>query len=209
MPRTLSASTIAALESDSVRFVVLVKIEAPGGDILMTSEGSETVAILTTGWDDNSTWNDLLTWSDSQGGEVFLPGTLGGISEVEESQGAGGISLTFSGVDIATLSAAASPAFINSPVKVYLKVSAGTEGGVIMLFDGVCSRAPSISYGNNSTVTVSCQGKFAAMNRNRSERYSNADQQAKYPGDLGLEYAATVSSKEVIWPSSAWFRNNS
>ena len=187
MPRTLSASTIAALESDSVRFVVLVKIEAPGGDILMTSEGS----------------------SVDYNGDTYQSGTLGGISEVEESQGAGGISLTFSGVDIATLSAAASPAFINSPVKVYLKVSAGIEGGVIMLFDGVCSRAPSISYGNNSTVTVSCQGKFAAMNRNRSERYSNADQQAKYPGDLGLEYAATVSSKEVIWPSSAWFRNNS
>ena len=66
-------------------------------------------------------------------GDTYQPGTLGGISEVEESQGAGGISLTFSGVDIATLSAAASPAFINSPVKVYLKVSAGIEGGVIML----------------------------------------------------------------------------
>ena len=38
-----------------------------------------------------------------------------------------------------------------------------------------------------------------------SKRESDQDQQAKYPGDLGMQYATTVSSKTIVWPASEWF----
>lgn len=213
MPRTLSADTIAALESGQCKFIVLVKIESPTLTLRMTSSPVDTYFITTGAWIDSKIWDDDDVWYDAGGAEVYLPGTLGKISPVGESTDISdaGISLTFSGVDVTTLSVSAAPDFINSPVSVVLLISSDVSAtaGSFILFEGFVTNSPSISYGANSTVVVSCQGKFAALDRERSERYSDQEQQRKHPGDLGLQYATTVSSKEVIWPSASWFRNNS
>lgn len=189
MPRTIDAATIAAIQDRLVRWVVIVKIETPSLDILMTSGD-----------------NDL-----SYGGDVYLPGTLGNISPVsEDGLQDSAISLTFSGVDAATLAAAGSQDFLNSPVMVRLiphDENWQPVGGGILIFDGFTSDAPSISWGNESQVAVSCRGKFAALDRQRSERYSDAEQQRKYPGDLGMQYAASVANKDVVWPASSFFED--
>lgn len=204
--RTLTPETIAALNSGQVKFIVLASIITPSLAIRMTSDTSGTVFVSGGGWDDALTWDDASIWDDYEGSELYVSGTLGSISDIDESKPEEtGIAITFSGVDIPTLSAAAMPDFINSPVKVRLLVSGGGNSGSILLFDGVTSNAPSISYGNESKITVSCQGKFAALNRSRSERYADAEQQRKYPGDLGMQYASTVASKEVIWPAASFF----
>ena len=187
MPRTIDAATITAIQDATVRWVVIVRIETPGLTLLMTS-GS----------------NDLVYNS-----ETYVPGTLGNISPVsEDGLQDSAISVSFSGVDSSTLAAAAAQDFINSPVMV--RIIPHDEdwvpvGDGILLFDGFTTEAPSISYGRESEVSVSCKGKFAALDRNRSERYSDAEQQRKYPGDLGMQYAASVANKEVTWPASSFF----
>ena len=189
MPRTLDAATIAALQDPVIRWVVIVRIETPSLTLLMTSG------------DNDLTYNS----------ETYTPGTLGNISPVTE----GGlqdsaISITFSGVDVSTLAVAASQDFLNSPVMVRLIPHDDTwqpVGDGILMFDGFTSDAPSISYGSKSEIGVSCKGKFAALDRARSERYSDAEQQRKYPGDLGMQYAASVANKDVVWPASSFFES--
>lgn len=214
MPRTLSPETIAALSSGSPRFVVLVRIETPTLTLRMTSDTAPT----------------------DFGGETYTPGTLGGIGAVREGSDMTEttIGIDFSGVDLPTLAVAASPAFINSPVSVWLLVGRGGAPAVfradstsvtadstiltademgwavwgnILLFSGFTAGAPNISYGQESRVMVQCKGKFAALDRPRTERYADQEQQRKYPGDLGMQYASTVSSREVIWPAASWFKN--
>lgn len=204
--RTLTPETIDALNSGQVKFIVLVSIITPSISLRMTSDTSNTVFLTDGGWDDTLTWDDAKIWDDYEGAELYVTGSLGNISDVSESKPDDtGIAITFSGVDVPTLAAAAMPDFINSPVKVYLLVSGGGSSGSILLFDGVTNNAPSISYGNKTEIAVSCQGKFAALNRTRSERYADAEQQRKYPGDLGMQYASTVASREVIWPAASFF----
>lgn len=190
MSRTIDAATIAAIQNPLVRWVVIVRIETPSLTLKMTS-GS----------------NDIVYNS-----ETYTPGTLGAISPVtEQGLNNSAVGITFSGVDLSTLAAAASQDFLNSPVMVriiphdddWLPVGDG-----ILLFDGFTSDAPSISYGSTSEVGVTCKGKFAALDRARSERYSDAEQQRKYPGDLGMQYAASVANKEVIWPASSFFESD-
>lgn len=214
MPRTLSPEAITALSSGSPRFVVLVRIETPGLTLRMTSDtGPVTFA-----------------------GEVYNPGTLGGIGAVREGSDMAEttIGIDFSGVDLPTLAVAASPEFINSPVSVWLLAGGGITPatfradatditvdtailtademgdffyGSMLLFSGFTAGAPNISYGQESRVVVQCKGKFAALDRPRTERYADQDQQRKYPGDLGMQYASTVSSRDVIWPAASWFKN--
>lgn len=215
MPRTLSPDTITALSSGSPRFVVLVRIQTPTLTLRMTSN-SGPVAF---------------------NGEVYNPGTLGSIGAVREDANMANtlIAIDFSGVDLPTLAVAASPDFINSPVSVWLLVESGAGpladlrgdlttvtadntlltademngflSGSLLLFSGFTAGAPSISYGQESRVVVQCKGKFAALDRPRTERYADQDQQRKYPGDVGMQYASTVSSRDVIWPASSWFKN--
>lgn len=133
-----------------------------------------------------------------------------------------------------TLAVAASSDFLNSPVSVWLLVGGGRDlaelrgdstvvtvdtsiltadaendvfTGNVLLFSGFTAGAPSISYGQESRVVVQCKGKFAALDRARTERYADADQQRKYPGDLGMQYASVVASKEVVWPAASWYKN--
>lgn len=215
MPRTLSPDTVAALSSGSPHFSVLVRIETPSLTLRMTSDTGPVVF----------------------GGETYTPGTLGSIGTVKEGSKMEdtGISIDFSGVDAPTLAVAASPDFLNSPVSVWLLVSGGGMGftelrgdseavtvdtitltadmenefltGNVLLFSGFTAGAPNISYGQESRVVVQCHGKFAALDRPRTERYADQDQQRKYPGDIGMQYASTVSSRDVIWPAASWFKN--
>ena len=188
--RTLSPDIVAAFESGAVHIIVLVEIVTPTLTVRMTSD----------------------TYDNEFNGETFVTGTLGSISAVDESGdiSSTGISITFSGVDPTTLAVAASNGFLNSPVKIWLHISSDVSEteGAMLFFDGFTTGAPSISYGNSSSVAVSCQGKFAALDRPRSERYADAEQQKKYPGDLGMQYASTVANKVVIWPAAKWFKNN-
>jgi len=187
MSRTLDAATIAALQTGIIRPIVLVKIVTPTFTLRMSSDNQDTAF----------------------GGETYQYGTLGNISPVNEAgMSDSGISLTFSGVDLSTLALSSRQDFLNCPVTITILLHDEDWqpiGTGIELFDGYTSSAPSISYGNSSEVSIQCMGKFDALNRPRSERYSDAEQQRKHPGDLGLQYAANVANKDVVWPASSFF----
>lgn len=208
MPRTLSPEAIAALSSGNPKFVVLVSIETPSVTIRMTSDTFDTPD-SPAAWDDSFLWDDSATWDDGGSSVYYKTGTLGSISRVRENSNPSDseISISFSGVDIPTLALCSSPDFINSPVVVYLQISNGSTSGRMVLFSGYTSGAPNISYSSESSIMVKCAGKFAALDRPRTERYADQDQQRKYPGDIGMQYASTVSSRDVIWPAASWFKN--
>lgn len=53
----------------------------------------------------------------------------------------------------------------------------------------------------SATVTVVAEHYEAELDRPAPLRYSDADQQRFYPGDLGCQYSAQMTEKTVVFPS--------
>lgn len=65
-----------------------------------------------------------------------------------------------------------------------------------------------IEIGDTASVTLSLLNRLGDWDRARMLRYSDEEQQRVHPGDFGLQYAAAMENKEIIWPSRAWFKNH-
>lgn len=64
----------------------------------------------------------------------------------------------------------------------------------------------SISLPDMRTVAISAEDRRATWDRPRTKRFTDAQLQADYPGDLGLQYVAEMENKRLIWPSAAFFK---
>ena len=188
MSRVIDDATILALSDDSVRPVFLVKIATPSFDILMCSAMQDV----------------------DFGGDTYIYGPLGNISTISETDDLkdSQTSITFSAVDPALISAVSGSDFINSDVSIQLMFFDDQwqpVGDGLLYFEGGAA-SQNIALGQTAEITVNCKSKLSTLSRPRSQRYSDQDQQAKHPGDLGMQYATTVSSKDVVWPSAEWFK---
>ena len=61
---------------------------------------------------------------------------------------------------------------------------------------------PDIELGETAKITVSCRGRMADWDRPRIRRYSQEDQQSRYPDDNFFKYVAAMVDKTVIWGRS-------
>tara|TARA_R110002167_G_scaffold45515_5_gene136739 strand:+ start:2515 stop:3081 length:567 start_codon:yes stop_codon:yes gene_type:complete len=188
MSRIIDDATVLAMQADVTRPIVLVKVNTPSLDILMCSA-----------------MQDL-----DFGGDTYSYGVLGNISTINETDDLkdASITLTFSAVDPTIIAAVSGSDFVNSTVTVrimFFDEDWQSVGDGLLFFEGGAS-SQNIALGQTAEISVNCKSKIAALNRARSERYSDQDQQAKYHGDLGMQYATTVSSKDIVWPAAEWFQ---
>lgn len=54
-------------------------------------------------------------------------------------------------------------------------------------------------------ITIIARDRLADWSRPRIEKNTNAEQQARFPGDKGFEFAAQVADKKIIWPRGEYF----
>lgn len=57
-----------------------------------------------------------------------------------------------------------------------------------------------IELGETAFVRVSLENRLADWERPRMQRYTDEDQQARYPGDTGFRFVSAMTEKEIIWP---------
>ena len=77
----------------------------------------------------------------------------------------------------------------------------------IVLFRGRMDQMQ-IQHGETSTVALTMLNRLANWERPTIRRYSDTEQQRKFPGDLGFQYASAMESKEINWPARGWFQRN-
>lgn len=53
---------------------------------------------------------------------------------------------------------------------------------------------------SEQSITVSAESLFSLGSRPRWSMYTDSDQQHRYPGDLGFQFAGTLVNKVVTWP---------
>lgn len=191
MARDIAAAALAAAQGDHVRFVALVHLDYTNADVYVCS------APFNIAWEPDG----------ASPNAVFLGvGNFGRVSVVQESaeQRAEKITLELSGVPSANISQSLIPSeYANRRVRVWLALVDDQHaiiGTPMLLWRGRIDTQDAEIGGPNSRIVVTCVDRRADWDRPRIRRYSDAEQQARFPGDLGLQYAVQIAEKEIAWP---------
>lgn len=186
--RSLSSALQTAVVQPVVPTIMLVRIDFDSGVMA---------------W--NSGYRDIMY----DGVTYVAAGHLGSISPTREAPGikAAGISITLSGVKPEIVSLLLSEPYMNRPVRIYLAVTdeqwAFNADLTTLYFRGRIDTITG-SQGQTSSFTVAVRSRLADWERQRTLRYTDADQQKLHPGDKGMEFIAQLSQRKIIWPKAAF-----
>lgn len=146
-----------------------------------------------------------VTWS----GQTYAPAL--GLIDIEPVRETGssyeGLRITLSGVTGTSLAVALSEPMQGRPITLRLAALDGAS----LLVDANCWSGlldvPTITDGGDSaTVVLQAEHRMAIWDRPRVTRYTDAQLQRDYPGDLGLQYVAQMESAQIVWPAASFFR---
>ena len=131
-------------------------------------------------------------------------GNLGSISPVGENSDlqAQGVALTLAGLDPALISVAIGEQYQGKACKIWFSpINPDTGqliGSPLQIFSGRIDTM-NIEAGETATITLTAESKLIDFFRPRISRFNHADQQSKYPTDMGFQYVAEMVTKEIIW----------
>jgi hypothetical protein len=186
MTRDLDSATAAASQADAIAPIALVKLEFSSGDVRL------------------HTWLGDITFD----GEVYTgAGALAFIGPIDEDSDLtrNTLEMGLRGLPSDIVSIALNENFQGRPATVYvgyLETDAMELAGPPAEF-GYKMDYPTISVGKECQVRLVVEDEFAVLDKARTRRYNNADQQAQYPGDRGLEFVEQTVEKQIFWGQKA------
>lgn len=191
MTRTLSAGVASAIAAPVYRPVFFVRLDF--------DEGTERVC--TTPF--SIYFDDV--GDNPLGYEWVGVGTLGTISAIEEGSElrAYGMSATLNGCDPAQLALSLNAKYQGRPASVWLGFLDADHTLIespVLVQNMIMDTMP-IELGKTGTVTVTMENVLSRWETPNPEnlRYTDADQQSRYPGDRGYEFASVTTAREIVW----------
>jgi len=136
--------------------------------------------------------------------ETYLGvGDLGRFSEVEEGieQRSYGITYEISGIPASFVSLALSEELQNRKAEFWLGFFDDDYALIvdpILMFRGRMDTMD-IQIGETATISITVESRLIDWNRPRIRRYTDADQQERFPGDLGFQFMSDASEREINW----------
>jgi hypothetical protein len=189
--RTLDAAVLTALAAGQVALVQLVYLDFPGGAIALNSSNWPLV------WDG-------VTYQAAAG--------LGSVSPIRDAAGGSvqGITLELAATDSAMVALALDGAgdVQDAPVAIRTAIMDTSNYQILAApidFTGRCDVMSISGARGREMITVSVESSAVDLLRGNPSTYSDADQQAAYPGDVAFEYLVDQADKPVIWPSREFF----
>jgi hypothetical protein len=188
MTRDLSATNEAAAQANVIAPVLFLDLGFDSGTVRVHS------------------WTGSITW----GGNTYSGvGQFGQVTPVEEDSELSRtpITLTLSGIpldgeDSELISAVLNEHYQGRTATLYLGYldtdTLQLQDDPFILYRGRID-VPDIDDDETLTVSISVESRFAAWDRPNISRYNNADQQSRYPGDLGLQYVEQSTEKQIAW----------
>lgn len=186
MPRDMTTAAANAAEAERIIPIVMVDFDFESGHTRVHSGVSPFVF-------EGNTYTGL--------------GELGKISTFDENADlqSTGIQLTLSGVDPAKLAIALDTHYQGRTVIVYIGFLSTDHQLIedpVVLWRGRMDYM-TINIGVEAVINITAQNPLADWDRPRERRYNSADQQARYPGDLGFEFVEQSVNEEVLWGAPA------
>lgn len=147
-----------------------------------------------TGFGDLS-W-DSKTWNGS--GDVIKVSPLDETARVEAS----GVQFQIAGVDTLFTTYALAEDIQGREANVYVGF-VDTSGAVLAdpvgPFQYLMDTFNISDDPDNVVITLTAESYLASLQRPRPRRYTHEDQQIEFPGDMGLEFVASIQQKEITW----------
>ena len=143
-------------------------------------------------------WNGV-TWAGV--------GLLGRVSTVEETLElkAAGASFQLSGIPPELLAPVVAEPIQSRAALLYLAFFDPDWQVVpepVLLFRGRMDTVEIADGGAIATITLYAESRLRDLERARVRRYTDADQQAEFPGDLGLSFVASLQEINILWGRS-------
>jgi hypothetical protein len=186
MPRNFTPAARAAATASVSRPVLLVRLAYDSADVLVCSLGR------------NISWD----WNSDGVAETFVGvGILGAVSDLEETgRGqASAVSLELNGVDQAALALALLETYQGRDARIWLGFRDGGQlvDAPVLLWRGrMDTQTIDLPEGK---ITLDVASRLQDWERQRTRRYTDEDQQAAYPGDLGVQFVSRTAEFELIW----------
>lgn len=187
--RSTTSALDTAFGAGHVPFVLFVELQLASGPQRLTTAGHS------------------LTWA---GQEWMGFGALASVEKIREAETleAIGVRLSLSSIPTSILSLALGE---HVQGKVCLIWAGALVDGVVVVdsaleFVGRIDTLELAEDGKTGSVSVNVESRAADFARPRLRRYSDADQQQMYPGDLFFRYVAQMAEKQIIWPSKEYFQ---
>jgi len=186
--RSITAPFQTAIEADVIRWLWFVKLEFDSGTV---------------------GWSNAYRQITYDGFTYLAAGPLGSIGTVEEAPGvkSSSVAITVSGVTETVISLLLSEPYINRPASIYAAVTdedwSFDSTLCKLMFRGTMDNINGVM-GQNPAFTITLKSRLGDWERQRSFKYSDADQQRIYPGDLGFNFIPQLSQKQIIWPRAGF-----
>lgn len=143
------------------------------------------------------------------GGNTYLAagGCIGIDSISETSLQTEGLKITLAGAPSANVALVLGEKVQGRPCTVRLAVVDGA--GALQVDDNVWSGLMDTMMLEDSPdqclAVITAEHMLAVWDRPRVVRYTDAQQQALYPGDLGLQYIEEMAEASIVWPGKEFF----
>lgn len=180
--RNFSSALLNSSKDTYLRLLTFVKLEFDSGTIYVHN------GIGTYNWD-STDWLGL--------GEF---GSINGVKEGYEVSPYA-LELTLSGLSTDMMDEVQNQNYYLRPVTIYLgslNSSYALEDDPDELWSGYMDVAH-ISLGKNNAIRLRCESNMIVFEKANSSRFTDADLQKKYSGDLFLQYLEEMQEANVIW----------
>ncbi len=188
--RTINPAATALLASiaagEQVPLVQLVRLDL-----------DETIYLTTAG--------HAISWD----GQTWVSGGLGTLEPIEDAEG-DVMALQFSlpGVSAEQIAIALTAAVEGKTVRVYdalVDPLTGVVADAVLAWTGTLN-VPGLDDGGTATVVVTAEHRGMAALRPKPSRYTNDEQQRRYPGDTSLDIDPATDAGPVAWPAASFFK---
>ena len=186
MTRGLLSATLTALEADAVTPIYFVELGPFDGNSPVVTERLHS-GLGTITWGSND-WTGV--------GELFS------MDSVKEDQGLSPqrVALGLSAASSDMLDIVFNTNYYRRPCKVYL--GALSSGALVadpsQIFSGFIETIE-MTMGGNDSITLTAESELILFKRSRNVRFTNAQMQDEYSGDLGLQFLDSVATQKVVW----------
>lgn len=216
--RTIAAATMAALEGHTHRLAALYEASFDSGAVrLWSGWGDLTVGVesfLNQLLDDDDADlldDDSAVLLDDDGvvdvtsSKTYLgAGDLISVSRIEETQEIRASSLTVSlrGTSGEAVAQALAEPVLNRVVRVdliELTDDLQVIGDPVPLFIGRADAPRIKDSGREADYSLTVESRLVDLKRPRESRYTNDDQQRRFPGDRGLDQVAALQDLDIPW----------
>lgn len=187
--RSISPGAAAALASGRVTFVQMLLMQFPSA-LLAFNTSNRNIEL---------------------GGVTYIgAGNLGSIGEVADAPGEiKGLQFEMSGVSSSAIGLALDSSNEVQGTVTDLRTGILDENGNVLDapvdWAGRLDTMAITETGDTCSIAATAESTAVDLLRGSALTYSNADQQARFPGDRAFEYAVAQATAPVVWPVRQWF----